>query len=270
MSSTMYVITHRDFECPNIKDYVPLAVGCAMHERNLPYLRDDSGDHISMKNANYCELTGLYWIWKNSDADVVGFCHYRRYFSKYLLDQAPEHYLEMSRAQELLQDCDIILPSKMFWRKQHNVAMGYYLAGEGREKDLFAVENILQTKYPGYVDAYKRILNARSASYCNMMICSKKVLDAYCAWLFDVLGDLEKTIEMSDYTKSEARVFGYLSEILLNVWVEANGLKANYLPFVVNKPLSRKKQLLMQLEKIPVVRHIAKTTLCADLAWLDR
>ena len=34
-----------------------------------------TGDHISSKNPNYCELTGLYWAWKNLDCEYIGLCH---------------------------------------------------------------------------------------------------------------------------------------------------------------------------------------------------
>ena len=76
----VYVVSHSKEDIENIKSddiYVPLFVGRA-GEDNFGFLSDDSGDNISDKNSSYCELTGLYWAWKNLDADYVGLAHYRR------------------------------------------------------------------------------------------------------------------------------------------------------------------------------------------------
>lgn len=78
---SMYVVGHRDFEIPSNanKAYKPIMVGNYTGESQ--YLRDNIGDNISDKNLYYCELTACYWIWKNDNAsDIVGICHYRRYF----------------------------------------------------------------------------------------------------------------------------------------------------------------------------------------------
>lgn len=50
----------------------------------------------------------------------------------------------------------------------------------------------------------------------------------YCDWLFEVLEKIEKQIDLTNYTKSEARVYGYLSEILLNILVDKHKLKIKY------------------------------------------
>lgn len=47
---------------------------------DLGYQKDNEGDNISAKNPYYCELTGIYYAWKNIPAEYLGLVHYRRYF----------------------------------------------------------------------------------------------------------------------------------------------------------------------------------------------
>ncbi len=75
------VTMHKPYRVPEDAMYLPIHVGAALHSKVLPGVqRDDEGDNISEKNPLYCELTGLYWAWKNLDADYVGIAHYRRHF----------------------------------------------------------------------------------------------------------------------------------------------------------------------------------------------
>lgn len=62
----IYVITHKNY--PIIKDdiHVPLLVGAESKDEDYGFLCDNTGDNISYKNNQYSELTGLYWMWKNS------------------------------------------------------------------------------------------------------------------------------------------------------------------------------------------------------------
>lgn len=39
----------------------------------MGYIGDNTGDNISLRNSNYCELTGLYWAWKNLKCDYIGY-----------------------------------------------------------------------------------------------------------------------------------------------------------------------------------------------------
>lgn len=75
------IATHKKYWLPKDSIYLPLQVG-AEGKKDLGYVKDNIGDNISAKNANFCELTGLYWAWKNLDADYVGLVHYRRYFTR--------------------------------------------------------------------------------------------------------------------------------------------------------------------------------------------
>ena len=77
----MIVATHKKYQMPKDKMYLPIQVG-AKGKEDLGYQKDNEGENISSKNPYYSELTGLYWAWKNLDADYIGLSHYRRYFSE--------------------------------------------------------------------------------------------------------------------------------------------------------------------------------------------
>ena len=85
---------------PNDPLYLPLQVG-AEGKDDLGYQRDNVGENISAKNPNYCELTGLYWAWKNLDADFIGLAHYRRHFSYKRKSSKFESILTSAEAEKL-------------------------------------------------------------------------------------------------------------------------------------------------------------------------
>ena len=80
------VATHKKYEMPKDGMYLPLHVGAEGKKDSngnaldLGYQKDNTGENISKKNASYCELTGLYWAWKNLKDDYIGLEHYRRHF----------------------------------------------------------------------------------------------------------------------------------------------------------------------------------------------
>ena len=80
MDIKVIVATHKQYRMPSDNCYMPLHVG-KQGKVDLGYLGDDSGDSISEKNGHYCELTGLYWAWKNLKSDYIGLVHYRRYLA---------------------------------------------------------------------------------------------------------------------------------------------------------------------------------------------
>lgn len=82
MNLKILVVTHKSYWMPDENIYLPIFVGTNKSDRN--FLRDNEGDNISYKNKNYCELTAIYWAWKNlklDKYDYIGLCHYRRYFT---------------------------------------------------------------------------------------------------------------------------------------------------------------------------------------------
>ncbi|WP_248922234.1 DUF4422 domain-containing protein [Olsenella intestinalis] len=218
LNTSIYVAAHKPFDTPLDEAYKPIEVGSALRECHTGFIRDDTGDNISEKNAGYCELTGLYWLWKNDkESDIVGLCHYRRFFSNKPLSNAPRFFLDANDVTQIMRESDIILPREFYWR--NDTVRTIYAKGEGRDKDLIIVRDIIRQRCASFVDSFDAVVNSCHASYCNLFIAPKMLADEYCEWLFDILFALENEVDTSGYSEAELRIFGYISEILLNVWV---------------------------------------------------
>ena len=211
------VATHKEYRMPEDPLYLPVQAGRALHAP-LPYIGDDTGESISEKNQNYCELTCLYWAWKNLDADAVGLCHYRRYFAEKAIGDKWQRLLSKEQAEKLLQKAPIVLPKK----RNYYIETGYnQYAHAHHEEDLIMTRAILEEKWPEYVPTFDRTLGRTTGHRFNMFIMKRDLLDRYCGWLFAVLAELESKLDISEYSDYDKRVFGFIGERLLDVWVEA-------------------------------------------------
>lgn len=224
----VYVITHKKFKMPDKIDntiYQPLLVGSSIGNKGLPtYLKDNIGDNISYKNKSYCELTGIYWIWKNSKEDIVGIDHYRRFF-------VDEHKSILSKSQISadLKKYDIILPDKDPYAFNGKSA-GQFFCYNHDPLVWAKTRDIINEKYPTYVKDFDWYSNQYEGYSYNMFISSKKMIDEYNEWLFNILFELEKNVDLSQYTPYNKRMFGFVSERLLNVWVHHNNLNVKTYP----------------------------------------
>ena len=80
MNIKIIVASHKPYVMPEDKIYLPVQVG-SYGKDSINFQRDDEGENISEKNPRFCELTGLYWAWKNLSCDYLGLAHYRRHFT---------------------------------------------------------------------------------------------------------------------------------------------------------------------------------------------
>lgn len=232
--SKIIVCAHKqDFMAQN-DVYMPLQVGKALSSIDLGVQGDDEGDNISSKNPNYCELTGLYWAWKNlTDVDYVGLAHYRRYFNfnKSSVDTySVEDFLKSGildvNPEDVLQDYDIILPSPAYMER--SVADAYIYAHV--IEDFYIMNRVILRHYPDYEQTIKDFFFRNNRWICfNMFYTSKKIFDDYCSWLFPILNEIESHVRMSGY-KFQKRIFGFMSELLLPLYAIHNGLKIKYVP----------------------------------------
>ncbi len=223
---TIIVATHKRYQMPEDKMYLPLHVG-AEGKEDIGYQKDNVGDNISLKNPYFCELTGLYWAWKNLDSEYIGLVHYRRYFTLNRKRMKNEdikfqNVLTRDEAESILKTTDIIVPKK---RK-------YYIENlYGHYKHTMYIEpldetrNIIEEKYPEYLKEFDLLKKRTSAHMFNMFLMKKEILDSYCEWLFDILFELENRIDSKKYDSFHARFFGRISELLLDVYINKNKLK---------------------------------------------
>lgn len=216
MSTLVFAMTHKRFPAPKDPVYVPLQVGKAGAE-DLGYIGDDTGVNISDKNCYYGELTGVYWVWKNIRTDgYVGICHYRRYFCT-----EEGRILTRQEYEEILTEYDI-MTSKCL-KLNYSYYDGY--ASDYNLHDLEVVGEVIRTLYPEYYETYESLVHGRGTYFGNMMVCSKKLYDTYCTWLFDIFEKAEPQIDASGYDQYHRRVYGFISEFLLYVWTTVQGLR---------------------------------------------
>lgn len=237
------IATHKKYFMPADVIYLPLHVGKS-GKTSIGYQGDDIGDTISNKNPYFCELTGLYWAWKNLNSDYLGLIHYRRFFSLKNYFQRrklaiEDLYLTQQEAENLLDQYDIIVPKKRYYYIE---TLYSHYAHTMHKEHLDVTRNIIIKQCPEYLNNFDKVMNQRGGYMFNMFIMPKHCVDHYCSWLFPILFELETQIPSDQYSPFHARFYGRVSELLFNVWLdkysEIQLLKIKELPVVYGEKIN--------------------------------
>lgn len=234
----IFVCAHKQYESPVHNEvYKTLSLGNNTELYGDNIVRDDTGDNISDMNPFYCELSGLYWIWKNYDMkDYVGICHYRRFFD--FFDNLPTD----------IEYFDIILPSPL----NFNCTLYQQYSSCHNVEDLKLVYDIMIEKYHIPIELGNEIFNNRKNMHCyNMFICNKTFFKEYCEFIFGILDEYLKHHNISNINDVyqmverkgdkyppgnnvvyQSRIGGFLSERLLNVFVAFKKPKIKYIDVI--------------------------------------
>jgi len=231
----IYVCHHKS--SPYIKNecIIPIQVGRALSDNKLDYcIGDDTGDNISHKNKSWCELTAIYWAWKNDDADYYGLMHYRRYLSfkshgdydvinKLDEEIVQEHKLDPEHIKAMCGEQDIITgpvwnvhPVGLPWKIMSNYeqyALDHY------RKDLDIVAEIVKESYPQFYLPLLESMYSTSCFFANIAIMKREYYNEYCEFLFGVLEKAESRIDISNYDSYQSRIWGFIAERLVNAYV---------------------------------------------------
>ncbi len=224
MNIVVLVATHKKYRMPEDPLYLPVQVGAEIaidskgKKKELGYQKDNTGDNISSKNSEFSELTAIYWGWKNLDADYIGLVHYRRYFSVRKKGKDPfDNVMTSAEAESILKSHPIIVPKK---RKYFIETLESHYADSLNDRHLLITRDIVKEKHPAYLTAYDKVMKRTWGYMFNMMVMRRDYFDAYCQWVFDIVFELENRIDISSYTSFEKRLFGRVSELLFDVWLD--------------------------------------------------
>jgi len=239
MTTKMFVCTHKPTELPSDDSvFVPIQVGAASNGR-FGILSDDTGDNISAKNCFYGELTGLYWLWKNyTDVDIIGVCHYRRFFFKEdgELMLAPDF-------EKSLEDCDMLLADAV----ESDVTN--YEGFTSAHKAIFLEQTgeVIKTIYPEFYPAFEEHLQSHISYAGNLAVMRKDIFDEYCNWLFSIFFEMEKIVDLSGLDDYHRRLYGFISELMMPVFAKTKGLKikAGHIGFTEEKKETKELKLAL-------------------------
>lgn len=250
----IYVMTHKEIEeeyDPSL--YKPILNGSANVKQDYGYIRDDSGDNISKLHDYYGELTSEYWVWKNSKADIIGFCHYRRWYVKNLK-------LEKINKSDILKDLDeydIILPNKLKFddtlyvlQKKSDITDPNY---DATYEDYLKVEKVLEKYFPEYVKYYREVMNGKEMWACTIFISKREKANEYFEWLFSVCDKLNDEIDLGKYNSRDPRVFAFISERLLNTYIVKNNMKVKEYPIIITEGGRKYPKLYVLFSRIPIL-----------------
>jgi hypothetical protein len=249
----MYVCYFKPFYTVKNPQYIPIQGGKAIAGFNLNIQGDDTGDNISAYNPIFSELTVVYWVWKNAPkTEYVGFCHYRRFFDFKRNPKFSQGYIRLPEEDirmvenlpapdyaRLLSDCDIIIPKRIVL--PHSLRKNYEVYHYREHYAL--LRNTLEKLYPDYLGSFDKVMNGTNKlpAY-NILITRWDLFDRYCDFIFPLFFQIQKEIKLpADPTQQ--RVFGYMSERLLAVFIYHHKLKAKEYPLFLFNRNAKKKSL---------------------------
>lgn len=239
----IFVITHKDAFIPESPYLSLVQVGSAIGEKikSQSCLYDDTGDNISNYNRDFCEMTGIYWLWKNGPkAENIGIFHYRRYLcckekghSKFRTDwkrfyvypNLTQAFFDMELFDEkyinsLLDKYKIIIPKRSYLgERNHKNYYGLFCFRERWTKELNYTLKIAAGMFPQYKESINSCSKSVRGCHCNMFIMKYDLFDEYCSFIFPVLLKVYRDIKDGKLQTEAPRLMGYLAEYLTGVFI---------------------------------------------------
>lgn len=270
------IAAHKKTPILHSEVFTPIHVGrkgadSTTKEELKNYIGDDTGANISGKNAQYAEVTALYWAWKNlpDDIEYVGLMHYGRFFNfsetfyshpenifhNLSSDVITKFSLEEPAINELCEKYDLIIPEEWEMRKEHikyEHDRYQHIDKEAQRRlekvddvlnmydhyilahvkeDIDMAINIINNDYPDIASFAEKSLIKTKARFTNMFVMRRDLFNGYCAFLFDIFTKMEG--QKGYYNNSIYEQGSFHSRIFGFL---AERLFSIYLDFIINQP----------------------------------
>ncbi|EAL0539664.1 DUF4422 domain-containing protein [Campylobacter jejuni] len=202
-------------------------------------LGDDTGKNISQLNRFFCEMTGIYWIWKNyekvGNPRYIGFMQYRRhlkfgqnYFSppslfykginsNYLINMGllDKVILDTIEDYDILCVKPLVLESSVFeqFRELENLPF---------DLDFKIFEELIDYIKEYCVDyrtAISEYMNGNKHYWYNCFVMKKELFDDFCNFAFPIMFHFHKKIDYSRMSIAGKRILGFISERLYGIFL---------------------------------------------------
>jgi hypothetical protein len=206
------VKNHRDKTLafhPELREFEKaIQAGAALTDMRIADIADNTGDNISEKNKQYCEMTATYWVWKNTRSKWKGIEHYRRHL--------------LVEPEMLSDDLDAVMPLPYICYPNTLRQFRRFVSEDVLQALLKALKELHPDKYEEYCE---KLYGEYQYTY-NLVIAREDVFDAYCSWFFEITEYME-TMSGSVREIKETRALSYVAEVLTNLYFMYNGKNLN-------------------------------------------
>jgi hypothetical protein len=251
MTAKIYVCCHKPYDSYRNDTLEPIQLGKAITKLDCKFnYADNTGRHISAKNPYFSELTAIFWIWKNNNADIIGLFHYRRmlnlkakhtsFISTLTKSSAKSFGLDKKNIANMLTKYDVILPHHAIIAEKN---LYNHYAKNHISTDLDLTLAIIKEKHPEMYSISNAVIYENTAIYFwNILIASKSFFNEYANWLFEILFELENRIGKNVICREiyQQRVYGFIAERLLTIYIEykkqVSAIKIKEVPLVFIEP----------------------------------
>lgn len=234
----IYVVAHKEYamKCDDV--YIPFGVG---EYGNKTILSDSKNDNIARLNKKINECTALYWIWKNTNEEIVGLNHYRRYFLNNEIDMY-DNILDEWRIHEYLENNDILVAEAENARLMDYKIIDHLkitMGDEAFEEAYELIYRYMKKEQPDYIEDFNAVMQGHFMFPFNMFVTTRGVLNEYCEWLFSFLIPAAEDFEAEKYDAYSSRAIGFFAERMLTVWLHKKQLKIKELPILLTEEVGK-------------------------------